>query len=159
MARPCSVCIHKRLEDIDKALIEGETFRALSRQYTLSRDALRRHKMEHLPTAMAKAKEAEEASHGDNLLDHLGELREQAQRIAQKAEDAKNYTAALGGVRELVRIVELLAKLRGELNEAPAVNMFISAEWVNVQAVIVNALKSYPEARQAVVKALDGVVG
>ncbi|MBF0437961.1 MAG: hypothetical protein HQL93_02450 [Magnetococcales bacterium] len=157
MARPCSVCIHKRLEDIDKALVEGETFRALSRQYLLSRDALRRHKMDHLPVAMAKAKEAEETSHGDNLLDHLGELREQAQRIAQKAEEAKNYTAALAGVRELVRIVELLAKLRGELNEAPTVNLFISAEWVSVQAVLVNALGPYPEARQAVLKALDGV--
>ncbi|MEO5328096.1 MAG: hypothetical protein H7829_07605 [Magnetococcus sp. THC-1_WYH] len=155
MARPCSVCAHKRRADIDQALVAGETFRALSRQYTLSKDALRRHKQEHLPKAMAEAQKAVDVAYGDNLLDYLGTLRKEAHEIKNKAEKKGNFTAALGGIRELVRIVELLAKMRGELQEAPSVNLFVSAEWTNIQAIIVKALAPYPEARQAVVQALE----
>ncbi|MEO5346809.1 MAG: hypothetical protein H7834_10595 [Magnetococcus sp. YQC-9] len=157
MARPCTVCIHKRRNEIDKFLLAGETFCALSRQYALSKDALRRHQTAHIPQAMAKSQEAAEAAHGDDLLSKLRNLEEQAARIARKAEENRNYAAALSGVRELVRIIELLAKLRGELNESTAINLFISTEWVSVQAVIVQALEPFPEARQSVVKALEGV--
>ena len=155
MSRPCTVCTHKRIKAIDEALVAGETFRALSRQYELSRDALRRHKNDHLPATMVKAQGVVEMVQGDNLLDQLTELQAQAKRIADKAEKGNNFTAALGGVRELVRIVELLAKLRGELQEGTTVNLFVSNEWTNVQAVVVGALELYPEARLAVVKALE----
>ena len=155
MSRPCTVCAHKRLEAIDKALVAGDTFRALSRQYKLSRDALRRHKMEHLPETMVKAQGVVEMVKGDNLLDQLTELQNQAKRIADQAEQAKNFSAALGGIRELVRIVELLAKLRGELQEGATVNLFVSTEWTNIQALMVSVLEPFPEARLAVVKALE----
>ncbi|MBF0588707.1 MAG: hypothetical protein HQL53_06230 [Magnetococcales bacterium] len=157
MARTCSVCAHKRIKAINKALVKGEALRAISRQYKLSKDALRRHKAAHLPKAMAKAQEASEVVHGNDLLGQLAALQEDARRISKKAESAKNFNAALAGVRELVRIVELLAKMQGELQEAPQVNLFVSAEWVSVQAVVVKALEPFPDARQAVVKALEGV--
>ncbi|MBF0349281.1 MAG: hypothetical protein HQL81_16565 [Magnetococcales bacterium] len=107
------------------------------------------------PRAMAEAQKAVDVAYGDNLLDYLGTLRKEAHEIKNKAEKKGNFTAALGGIRELVRIVELLAKMRGELQEAPSVNLFVSAEWTNIQAIIVKALAPYPEARQAVVQALE----
>ena len=45
---------------------------------------------------------------------------------------------------------ELLAKLLGELDERPQVNVLISPEWVNVRAALLAALLPYPEARLAV---------
>lgn len=159
MARPCSVCTHKRISDIDQALVAGETFRALSRQYKLSKDALRRHKLEHLPKAMAEAQKAVETTRGDSLLDQLRALQEQAHRIAEKAEKNGNFTAALGGIRELVRIVELLARMQGELQEAPAVNLLLSQDWIHIQTIVVEALAPHLEARQSVAKALEGLRG
>ena len=46
-----------------------------------------------------------------------------AKRIAGAAEGANDLRTALAGVRELTRIVELLAKLRGELREGTTVNV------------------------------------
>lgn len=52
--------------------------------------------------------------------------------------------------------IELLAKLIGELDERP-VNVLISPEWLELKAVIVTALEPHSEARESVLRALEGV--
>jgi hypothetical protein len=47
--------------------------------------------------------------------------------------------------------------LLGELNRQPQVNILIAPEWLEVRAVLVQALQAYPEARTAVAAALAGV--
>jgi len=54
---------------------------------------------------------------------------------------------------------ELLAKLLGELDESPKVNILVSPEWVQVRAVLLGALGPYPEARLAVAGQLRLVEG
>jgi hypothetical protein len=53
----------------------------------------------------------------------LRSLTVEAQRLKEKAETAGDFRTALAAVRELCRIVELVAKLRGELNERPEINV------------------------------------
>ncbi len=50
----------------------------------------------------------------------------------------------------MVRIVELTAKLVGELDERPQVNVLLAPEWLAVRAALLAALRPYPEARVAV---------
>ena len=64
--RACTVCIHPEREDIDKALVEGIAFPALIAQYRVSKDALSRHKHNHLPKTLAKARDAEEVARADD---------------------------------------------------------------------------------------------
>lgn len=45
---------------------------------------------------------------------------------------------------------ELLAKLLGELNDQPQINVLVAPEWLQVRAVLLEALTPYPEARAAV---------
>jgi hypothetical protein len=52
--------------------------------------------------------------------------------------------------------LELLGKLAGELDERPVVNLNVSAEWLELRAVIVGALEPYSEARGAVLRAIEG---
>jgi hypothetical protein len=66
---------------------------------------------------VTKAKEAIEVTRGDDLLTKVDGLEEDAKRIAKAAERANDLRTALAGVRELTRIVELLAKLRGDLRD------------------------------------------
>ena len=82
------------------------------------------------------------------------DLRSQAQVIKDSAEKKGNLRVALQGIRELVRIVELLAKLRGELDERPQINVLLTPEWVQVRTSVLYALSPYPDARQAVSRAL-----
>jgi hypothetical protein len=58
-------------------------------------------------------------------------------------------------VKELRSNLELLAKLRGELDERPVVNLHMSTEWLELRTAIVVALEPFPDASYAVLRALD----
>lgn len=158
MPRHCSVCDLTEREAIDRALVEGESLRNVAKQFAISPWAAFRHKREHLPGALVKAHAAEEAvqgaAHGDDLLARLEALTRDVQRIKASAEQAQDLRTALMAVRELTRILELLAEMRQELDRRPVVNLHLSGEWAAVRAVVVGALGAYPEARIAVVEAL-----
>lgn len=156
MARPCSVCVHAKRKAIDTALLAGESFRVLSARFKVGVDALRRHKDGHIPAAMAKAQEAQEVARGDTLLDTLATLTTDATRIQEAAEKNRNYQAALGAIRERTRLVELTAKLKGELESGVKIQVAILAapEWLTLRGTILAALEPFPEARQAVVRAI-----
>ena len=51
--------------------------------------------------------------------------------------------------------LELLAKLIGQLDERPVVNLLVMPEWLALRGRIVAALAAYPEARAAVVGMLN----
>ncbi len=71
----------------------------------------------------------------------------------------RNLRTALGAIREARGCVELLGKLAGELQDAPTVNVFVSAEWLEVQTVILTALEPHADARFAVADALTNLNG
>lgn len=48
MARSCTVCHHPELLRVNNLLASGMAFRAISRQFALSKDALRRHHNDHI---------------------------------------------------------------------------------------------------------------
>ncbi len=150
MPRVCTICTHPEREAIDTALVDGPAFPALAALYRVSEDSLGRHKAAHLPGTLAKAHEAQEAAHADSLLAQMEKLTSDARRIGEKAEKMGDLRTALAGVRELVRIVELTAKLRGELAQEGTVNVLVAPEWLQVRAVLLQTLAPYPEARAAV---------
>lgn len=150
MPRVCTVCTHADRPAIDQALVAGESFRNVSERFGTSATALFRHKAEHLPAALVQAQAAEQVARADDLLSQLLSLQADARRIGKKAEDAGDLRTALAGVRELVRIVELTAKLVGELDERPQVTLTTAPEWLLVRAALLEALRPYPAARAAV---------
>ena len=46
-----------------------------------------------------------------------------------------------------IKQLELTAKLTGQLNEAPQLNILMSPEFVKLKSVIIKTLEPYPEAR------------
>lgn len=56
-------------------------------------------------------------------LGQLEELQQEAQRIEEQAEASEDYRTALAAIRERCRIVELKARLRGELDERSQTNV------------------------------------
>ena len=107
---------------------------------------------------IVKAHDAHAIATADDLLDQLGDLANDARRIKNECEKQKDYRTALAGIRELVRILELLAELRGKLNRTPQVNILLSMEWTTIRANIMHSLEPYPDARLAVAKALNNGV-
>lgn len=154
MPRSCSICVNSNRTDIEALLLEGTPLRTIADHHGVSKTALIRHRDDHLPDRLLRARDAEEVANADGLLIRLGELTGEARRIGGKAEAEGDFRAALAAVRELVRIVELQAKLTEQLGPETVVNVAVDAR---VQAVMLEALEAHPEARIAVARALDGI--
>ncbi len=155
MPRTCTICRHDARADIDKALVVRTPFRDIARQHGVSKDALLRHHDDHLPASLVRAQRAREAAQADELLAQVCDLRDRAERILDATEADENWPAATGAIREMRACLELLGKLAGQLQDAPTVNIIMSAEWLAVQTGILAALKPYPDARLAVAASLE----
>jgi hypothetical protein len=154
--RRCSICTHGEREAIDLAIVEGGGLRDIARQHGVSKDAVARHGAEHLPATLARAAAAEEATRGDTLLEKVQALEVQAREIAKRARQSGDLRVALAAVRELARIIELQARLAGDLIDAPTVSVVLGDDWTSMRSTILSALNEYPEARVAVARALGG---
>ena len=155
MPRTCTVCRHERLKEINRALVEGIAFPVLVAKYRVSKDALSRHKANHLPATLVKAQEAREVARADDLLDEVRSLQARALTILDRAERVGDLRTALGAIREARGNLELLAKLVGQIDERPQVLLHLSQEWLELRATIVEALEGHQEAKEAVLKVLE----
>lgn len=155
MARVCTVCNHPDREAIDKALVDGAAYRDIAGRYGLSKSSVERHKAEHIPAAMAKAKEAADVVHGDNLLDQVKTLQTVTMNILARAYKTDDLRTALQAVGQARGNLELQGKLLGQLAEQQTtVNVLVMPEWLAVRKTLLAALAPYPDARLAVAAAL-----
>jgi hypothetical protein len=151
MPRHCSVCVHPERPAIDHALVAGDAAQQISARYcSLSRPAIQRHKAEHLPQTMVKAKESEDVGHAIDIVRQLKAINGASLQILNEARQAGNGELVLKAVDRVQRQIELQAKLLGELDDRPQVNVLLAPEWVTVRATLLAALGPYPEARAAV---------
>jgi hypothetical protein len=107
--------------------------RVVAQRFCVSRDAVVRHRR-HLTAVVAKPFGSEQIPRSETLIAQLEDLRSEAQRLKQKAERDGDYRAALAAVRELCRIVELVAKLCGQIDtraETKILNVNLDPETVN----------------------------
>jgi transposase-like protein len=86
MPRRCTVCDHPERHSIDEALISGAPYRSVAKRFGLSESAIYRHKTEHLPAHLLRAKEVEEVAQADDLLDQVRTLQTHALDILERAE-------------------------------------------------------------------------
>src|SRR5215203_1618150 len=154
MPRRCTVCDHPERRGIDETLVTGAPYRSVAKRFELSESAVYRHKTEHLPAKMLRAKEVEEVAQADDLLEQVRDLQAHSLGILERAERAGDLRTALAAISQARGNLELLGKLAGELDERPVVNLNVSTEWLQLRAVIVGALEPHPAAHRAVLKAL-----
>ena len=117
MARTCTVCSHPKLVNIDRHLLRGDKLKNIAHRFHLSEDAVGRHRR-HMRTAMLKAEGAAEKPdlvYGQTLIDEVKAIKADAERLQLEAESRRDIRAALQAIRERVGIVELQAKLMGEI--------------------------------------------
>ena len=146
MPRRYPVCDHPEMHSIDETLVTGAPYRSVAQQFELSESAVFRHKTEHLPAHLLKAKEVEEAARADGLLDQVRNLQAHALDILERAEKGGDLRTALAAISQARGNLELLGKLAGELDERPVVNLNVSPEWLELRTVIVGALEPHPAA-------------
>jgi hypothetical protein len=162
----CSVCSHRELAQIDTALARGVAAPAIARRFKLGADSVYRHSRNHLPPQLRasllagpdlagvdldKLKETESQS----LLGNLVALRHRlfaALDCAEEYNDAGMFTRVSS---QLHANLELTGKLLGDLGVGVTnVNVLVMPQYVELRVALVQALASFPEARQAVAAVL-----
>ena len=151
----CTVCDHPARPLIDRSLVSGEADTSISAHFReLSDDAVRRHRLSHLPERLLQAREIAQVAEADLLLEQVRTLHRRALAILDASESAGDLRTALGGIREARGCLELLGRLEGEL-EPPTVNLIVSAQWIQLRGLILQVLRAHPKAQQDVAAALQ----
>jgi hypothetical protein len=121
MSRHCTICLHPQREEIAVSLFRDGT-RATARQFQVSLPALDRHKG-HLSCTVINALQADVVSEATSLLNRIESLMQESEKIAAAAKLEKNWPAATSALREARGCLELLARLRGELQQTGSIHL------------------------------------
>src|SRR5215217_4174599 len=154
MPRVCTVCSHEERDAIEDAFIAGTPKRRIAARYGVTEQALRRHIREHLPELLSLARDAERAARADTLLDRVEHLQERTEAILAATEGTDLYGVQLGAIREMRRNLELIGEVTKELDRTPTLNLVSNPEYIEVRNAIVLAVEQYPEAAQAISRAM-----
>ena len=154
MPRACAVCIHKDRDSIDEAIVSGQSYRDIARRYAIGKDSVGRHAMNHLPDTIKKAHSLQETGRADVLLDRVESLITDAEGLLVHGRDKQKAKPWADGIRELRKCLELLARVTGELDDRPQINLVALPAWVEIRAVILAAVAPFPEIREKVTDAI-----
>lgn len=150
----CTVCSHHDRAAIDGALVAGTPYRNIAERFSVSLAALARHR-EHISAAIAQREEA----HALDVVKQLLAINGAMWAILTAARKTGDADAQFKAVDRIQRQIELQAKLLGDLDERPQVNVLVLPEWLAMRTAILAALTAYPEARDAVVDAVARLRG
>lgn len=157
--RPCTVCKHPDRRDMEQRVSRGESAQSVASHFDVPARALQRHLASHATRSMEKAAVAigmRDLASGLGLTEEAAALQDRTLAILTRAEkQAKTHTRALLAIREARANLELLGKFTGKLRPDTQVNVLVtSPDWLAMRERIGAALGPYPEAREAVMKAL-----
>jgi len=159
MPRPCTVCSHKDVDEINRLLLCSDSYRDIARQFGLSKDAVARHKESHIAGLLSKSTELKaevESTQGTQTLAEVRELKARALEILDEAQGAGDLKTALLGIREARSCLELYMKAEGQIKDSPQITIITNPEWMELRTVIIQALDPFPQAKEAVAHAIRG---
>jgi hypothetical protein len=154
MPQVCSICKHAERSGIESALASGASLRDIARQFGAGKDAVARHRDNCIKPILQEAKAQQDEQTAFNTISEMEWIREQARSIYQATNDAGDYRLALAALGELRRQNELRAKLEGELDEH-SITITSIPEWQELRALLLDALSQHPQAKMAVIRALE----
>jgi hypothetical protein len=150
----CIICTHDERQAIDAALLASQSLRHIAGQFDVSKSSVARHKA-HVSAGLVQALQVEEEVRAGGLLGQIRDIHNTTLLILGRAYSANEDRIALAAIREARGNMELLAKMLGQLQDQPTVNVLVaSPEWTATRARLLAALAPYPDARTAVVEAL-----
>lgn len=161
MAGYCRTCTSEDKATIEALIVSGRSLSAVGRQFSMDRDALRRHRDRHMSMALTalRAEQGTAVQIETTARDRVEGLVSKLEALVNRTHDEKRESMLLGASRELRASIELLARLSGELRPenqttVQVLNLSTSDEWVRTRMTILAALQRHPEALADVTDAL-----
>lgn len=144
MARPCRACVHPKVNEINKLLIQrSASYRDIGGQYGLDKNTLYRHRAEHLPERLTRAANVREMLATNDLMGQVGTLQETAMSLlslatqpidaANPAKGVVNPKLALSAIREARENARLLGEIEGRLKPQGTTSVNVAVSQTQVE--------------------------
>jgi hypothetical protein len=119
MPRQCTICAHSARQAVERDLLASVPVTRVAEEYGLAPSSIRRHRARHLAPRLTRALARQEDVNADNLAAMLVGLQEKTLLGLAKAEQAKDFPAMRGFIREARENVLATARIVGILDAAP----------------------------------------
>lgn len=133
----CSVCLSQSLPDVDYQLAAGRSSASIAAEFSLGREAVKRHARSHLTVAPGHA---EPPTDDDPLAELVAALRVRA--LAGSDNASREYRLALAAYQE-------------RTTERPTYDVREDPEWIRIRTKTLTVLDQFPEARLALIDAWE----
>ncbi len=155
MPKTCTICEDPRRDEFDRRARIEDNIAKIAQDFALSYDAFYRHvKANHHIREVTAIPTSAELATSEDIYKEIEKWHDEAKDLQRTAKDSGDIKTALLGLEKALKCLELMAKIHGQISDAPQVNILIMPEWVTLRARIVAALRPYPEALEAVRDAL-----
>jgi len=131
--------------------------RPIASQFQVGYKAVERHAAGHIKQAIKQSQVAKEEAQTLDVVRQLVTINTVTLAILKEARDTKENNLALSAVDRVMKQLELQAKLLGDLDSAPTVNVWLPTDWATIELAIASALAPFPQAATAVADALARV--
>ena len=165
----CTVCRHPHRARIEQYTMRGYSLRAVAAKFELGYHSVRRHKLNHMPAQLKAALvtrqpegeldlEQLRKSEGEGLLQEIVVGTSRCVAALNEAEEISDLRAVAGLHGKWRDWLTLKAKVLGELGHGSVhvENLVMNPTYLDIRVDLLEALRPFPEARQAVAKVFHG---
>ena len=135
----------------------GGSKRRIATDFALSEASVYRHFGDHLPARIMKAQEKMDVREALDIVGQLKFINAAALTVLRDARANGDQELVLKAIDRVQKQIELQARLIGELDDRPQINIWVSAEWLAIRSALLSALRDHPAARLEVAEALAGL--
>lgn len=164
----CSICKHKKKDEINERLLNRptscESIQEISDNFSISYQSLWRHANNCIADKLSKSKDLAKGVSGESLTCQLKTIRGTIKDCLLACVKSDDLRTAHLFANDTLKQIELEAKIEGQihdqqvnvqLNQNTQINVLQAPEWVEMRSTIMKALEPYEKARVAVVLALS----
>src|SRR6187200_2410335 len=119
MPPACTICTHPAREAVERDLLASRPVSWIAEEYALAASSIRRHRNRHLAPRLTRALARQEEVDAEKLAGLVLGLQDRTLLALAKAEQAKDFPAVRGFIREARENVLAIARLVGILDAAP----------------------------------------
>lgn len=156
MGRKCTVCTHKKRNEIETDILNNVPFRDISSKYNVGRMPVQRHKKNgHIAESLIKAHEINKIVNADDLVIKILHLQKETLIVLAEAKEEKNHNTILAAVGKASGLIELQAKLLGQLQETKVINIYVQPAFIKMQSIILSELDKFPDVKYRIAERLS----
>jgi len=153
----CNCCTHPDRDDIDAAIVAGESVRSIGARFGVSPWSVSRHHTRHLSPALTGTLLPPGSDGREPFPERLERLYALAEAMYVEAVSAGHGAQALNLLKEMRGQLETIGRATGQYDDrsVAVLNLHTAPEWIETRTRLVRALAPWPEAQVAASSVLE----